>query len=171
MVTHSYQWSKIMMVNIFFQALVKKSDRRASAEITKQLQRDSEHISNDTKCFDGMFCLQLKSDSKPYQESLRCIAYVLQKLFKEELERWQQQGIITPLGIDKTAEWCNSFVFLPKPNGKVRLCLDPARLNQVLNNIFPKSTNVQFLYLIDASSGYHNLKLDDRSSYLTSFVC
>ena len=71
-------------------------------------------------------------------------------------------------------EWCNSFVLGPKANGKVRLCLDPARLNQgllraihrghTLNDILPKYNNVRY-------SRYHNLKLDDKSSYLTTFVC
>ena len=80
--------------------------------------------------------------------------------------------------MDKTAEWYNS---LPKPNRKVRLCSDLARLNQALirpvykgstlNDIFPKLNNVKYLYLIDLSSGYHNLNLDERSSYLTAFVC
>ena len=40
--------------------------------------------------------------------------------------------IIMPLGINETMEWCNSFVLVPKTNGKVRLCSDPARLNQAL---------------------------------------
>ena len=62
----------------------------------------------------------------------RQVAYPLQKPFKEELERLQQLDIITPLGIDETPEWCNSFVLIPRPNGKVKLCLDPARLNQAL---------------------------------------
>ena len=69
----------------------------------------------------------------------------------------------------------------PKANGKVRLCLDPARLNQVLirpvhrgptfNDILPKLNKVKYFSLIDVSSGYHNLKLDDKSSYLTTFAC
>ena len=33
--------------------------------------------------------------------------------------------IITPPVVDKTLEWCNSFVLVPKVNGRVRLCLDP----------------------------------------------
>ena len=128
-----------------------------------------------------MFSLQVKPDSKPYQVSPKHVAYALQKLFKEELEILQQQDIIIPLGVDEMAEWCNSFVFIPKLNGKVRLCLDPAKLNQVLirpvhrgptlNNIFPKLNNVKYLSLIDVSSGYHNLKLDERSSYLSTFAC
>ena len=39
---------------------------------------------------------------------------------------------ITPLGVNDTMEWCNSFELVPKANGKVRLCLDPVRLNQAL---------------------------------------
>ena len=83
--------------------------------------------------------------------------------------------------MDETPDWCNSFILVPKSNGKVRLCLDLTRLNQVLirpvhrgptcNDIFPKLNNVKYLSLIDVSSGYDNLKLDDRLLYLTTFAC
>ena len=83
--------------------------------------------------------------------------------------------------MDETAEGCNSFVLVPKSNGKVRLCPDPVRLNQApitpmhrgptLNDILPKLNNAQYLFLIDMSSGYHNLQLDEKSSYLTMFAC
>ena len=78
-------------------------------------------------------------------------------------------------------EWCNSFELVPKSNGRVRLCLDPARLNQALirpvhkrptlNDILPKLNNAQYLSFIDVSSGDHNLKLDERSSHLMRFTC
>ena len=42
-------------------------DKEKSAEITQQLQRDFEDVFNRTGCFDGIFSLQLKPDSKPYQ--------------------------------------------------------------------------------------------------------
>ena len=132
--------------------------------------------------FDGIFFFAAKASSKQYQAPLKFVAYVLQKLFKGELERCQQKHIIAPLGIDETAEWCNSFLLITKPNGKVRLCLVPARLNEALiirpvhreptlNDIFPKLNNIKCLSLIDAFPGYHNLKLDERSSYLTTYVC
>ena len=89
--------------------------------------------------------------------------------------------IITPLGIDKTLEWYNSFVLVPKANGKVRLCLDLVQLNQALirpghrgltlNDILPRLNNIQYMLIIDVSSGYHNLKLDKQSWYLTTFSC
>ena len=72
------------------------------------------------------------------------------------------------------------FVLVLKLNGKVRLCLDPARLNQALirpvhrgttlKNIFPKLNNEQYLSLIDASSKYYSLKLETRSAYITTFT-
>ena len=105
----------------------------------------------------------------------------LQNAFKDELGQLQKLDIVTPLGIDKTAEWCNSFVLVPKANGKVGLCLDPMRLNQtlirpvhrgpILNDILPRLNNVQYMSIIDVSLGYHNLTLDEKSSYLTMFTC
>ena len=54
------------------------------------------------------------------------------KLFKYELEKLQRKDLIAPLGVDETAVWCNSFILVPKANGRVRFCLDLARLNQAL---------------------------------------
>ena len=109
------------------------------------------------------------------------MAYALQKPFKEELDWLWKMDIIIPLGVNETAEWCISFVVVPQANGKVRLCLDLVRSNQalirpiqrgpMLNNILLKLNNVQYMSVIDVSSGYHNLKLDEKSSYLTTFVC
>ena len=132
-------------------------------------------------CSEGTFSLQLKPDSKAYQVPPRCVTYVLQKPFKYKLDWLQKLDISTPLGIEETVEWCNSFVLVPKANGKVRLCLDPVRCNQalirpmhrgpMLNDILPRLNNVKYMSIIDVSSGYHNLKLDEKSSYLTMFAC
>ena len=73
------------------------------------------------------------------------------------------------LGANETLEWCNSFVLAPKVNGKIRLCLDSARLNRVLirpvhrdptlDDILPMLASIKYLTLFDASSKFHNLKL------------
>ena len=70
-------------------------------------------------------------------------------------------------------------MLVPKANGKVRVCLDLVRLNEALirpihrvptlNDILLKLNNVQYMSIIDASSGYYNLKLDEKPSYLTTF--
>ena len=93
--------------------------------MTQRIHEKFGNMFNSIGCFEGTFSLQLKLDSKPYQVPPRHIAYALQKLFKEELEHLQKLDIIAPLGVDKMAEWCNSFVLVPKANSKVQLCLDP----------------------------------------------
>ena len=67
----------------------------------------------------------------------------------------------------------------PKANGKVRLCLDLVQLNEarirpiywglMLNDILLRLTGVKYLMLIDASSRYHNLKFNEKSSYVITF--
>ena len=148
---------------------------RECALILQQLQRDFKDVFTRIGLFDRTFSLQVKPDSKPYKVSPWHVAYALQKSFNKELEGLQQQDIITT-----TAEWFNSFVLVPNPNGKVRVCLDLARLNQALRwmvhraptliDIFPKLNNSKYLSLIVTTSGCHDLKLDERSLYLTTFA-
>ena len=64
-------------------------------------------------------------------------------------------------------------------HGKVYLCCDLTKLNKVLirsvhrvptlNDILLRLASVKYLTLIDASSGYHSLKLNERLSYLNIF--
>ena len=101
------------------------ADKRQSSKMTQKIHDRFGNIFNGMGCFDSMFSSQLKPNSKPYQAPPRCVAYAVQKPFKEELECLQKMDNITPLRVDETLEWCNSFVLVPKANGKVRQCLDP----------------------------------------------
>ena len=168
-------------INYFYSSNNVDVYKRSSSAIMQGIHMRFGNVFNGIGCFKGIFSLQLKPDSKPYQAPPRCVAYTLQKPFKEELRCVQDMDIITPLGVDEASDWCNSFVLVPKTNSKVRLCLDPAWLNQALirpvqrgltlNDIMPRPNNMQYMSIIDVSSGYHNLKLDKQSSYLTTFSC
>ena len=165
----------------FFSSPNAEADKRKSIELMWEIHNTFGGVFNGIGCFKGTFSLLLKPDSKPYQAPPRHVAYALQKPFKEELECLQRMDLITPLGVEELAEWCNTFGLVPKANGKVRLCLDLVRLNQVLirpihrgptlNDIIPKFNSVKYMSIIDASSGYHCLQLDNKSSYLTTFAC
>ena len=66
--------------------------------------------------------------------------------------------------MDETLGWYNSFVWVPKINGKAQLCLDPARLNKVLirplqrgptfKDNLPRLTGIKYLTLSNVSLGY-----------------
>ena len=97
------------------------------------------------------------------------------------LEKLQEQQRLVPLGMDELVKWSNSLVIVPKSNGTVCSCLDLARRNQTfirhihrkptLNDILPTITDIQYMTIIDARSGYHNLKHDKKTLYLTEFAC
>ena len=83
--------------------------------------------------------------------------------------------------MDKTFGMVQQFCLSVKTNGKVGLCLDQAWLRKVLftpvqrgpalNDIQPRLEGVKYLKPIDSSLGYHDLELDEKSSYLTTFSC
>ena len=41
----------------------------------------------------------------------------------------------------------------------------------MLNDIPLRLTGIKYLKLIDISSGYYNVKLNEKSTYLTTFLC
>ena len=75
-----------------------------SARKTEQLQKKSKDVFTGIDCLDGMFPVQAKANCKPYHAPPKLVAYTLQKPFNEELVWLQEQDIITPLGINETAE-------------------------------------------------------------------
>ena len=64
-------------INYILQSPTKSKKKKVSAEIIEQLQRDFKDEFNGTECFDGIFSLQVKLDSEPYQVPMGCIAYTL----------------------------------------------------------------------------------------------
>ena len=127
-------------------------------------------------CLEDKFSLQVREGSCPYKAPPKRVVYVLQNPLKEELE----QNIVL-LCDGKTSECYNNFVLVPKVNGKVRLCLDAAQINKALtrpihrgptlNDILSRLKALNYLMLIDTSSRYLNLKLNEKSSYLMTFSC
>ena len=85
-------------------------DKSKSVKLTQQIYNVFDNVFNGIGYFEGTFALQLKPDSKPYQAPPRCVAYVLQKPFKDELDWLQKLDMITPLGVEK------------QQNGVIALC-------------------------------------------------
>ena len=93
-----------------------------SAETALKMHDEYSDVFTGIWCFKGTLFLQVKDDTKPYKFLLHCVAYALQEPFKKELERLQQHQILASLDIDEIAEWYNTFVMVPKPNGTECLC-------------------------------------------------
>ena len=75
--------------------------------------------------------ITMKQSSMLIQKPPRRVPIVMKDKFKQELESMEAQGIISKYdGCDIGPEWLNSFVIVKKPNGSLRICLDPTDLNK-----------------------------------------
>ena len=78
--------------------------------------------------------------------------------------------------VNEPTEWINPLKIVEKPNGKLRICLDPKHLNPVIKRQYYKFPTAEellsemhhakFFTKLDASSGYWQIKVDEESSKL-----
>ena len=81
--------------------------------------------------------------------------------------------------VEEPTDWVNSMVTIVKPNGSLRICIDPRDLNKAIKHEpYPMSTieeivtrmpNAKVFSVLDASSGFWQVKLDPSSAKLCTF--
>ena len=77
-------------------------------------------------------------------------------------------------------EWVSPMIVVAKPNGDVRICLDPADLNEAIqrphyavpsaDELFGRLSKARFFTVLDATSGFWKIPLTDPSSYFTTMA-
>ena len=96
--------------------------------------------------FDGLGCItdvichiEIDQNSNPVVYPPRRIPVTLRPKAREELNRMEKLNVIKR--IDKLTEWVNGMVTIIKPNGKLRICIDPCNLNKaVKRDYYPMRT-------------------------------
>ena len=76
----------------------------------------------------GKYHIELEPDSQPVQHPPKAVLEKKKEAYKDELERLCSLGIIEPVA--GHTDWINSIVPVAKPDGSIRLCLDPKDLNK-----------------------------------------
>lgn len=129
-------------------------------------------------CFDDYtYHITLDSEVPPVVHAPRRVPKQLKDKLQAELREMESQDIIAR--VTRPTDWVNSLVIREKENGRLRLCLDPKDLNKaikrehhpipILEQITPKLAGAKLFSKLDARIGYWNVKLDEESSYLTTF--
>lgn len=120
----------------------------------------------------------LKKNAIPVVHKVRNLPYLMRGPLQDELTKLLAQGVIEPI---EASEWLAFIVVAPKDGGKkIRLCVDMRDLNkniwvdrQSLPNISEMLTSMGggvIFSVINMSSAYHQIDLDEGSRHLTSFV-
>ena len=136
-----------------------------------------EDVFGELGVLDGEHHICLDPSVKPVVDPPRKIPYLLKEKVKIELNRMLNLGIISK--VEEPTEWVSSIVVVEKPNGNIRICIDPKNLNEAIqrehfpmqtaDDIMAEMAGAQYFSKLDASAGYWQVKLDDSSSKLLTF--
>ena len=127
--------------------------------------------------FKGKLHLQVDPAVPPVRMPLRRLPIAVKDKVKAELEELTRNNIIAP--VNEPSEWISALLVVAKPNGDIRLCIDPKPLNKALlrnhylmptlEDVLPDLTNAKVFSAVDASHAFWQVELDDESSKLTVF--
>jgi len=108
-------------------------------------------------------------DSKPIRTSAHVWSPYLQKEINTEIQRMLDLGVIQP----SKSSWAFPLVPVRKSNGKLRLCLDSRKLNEVtrrdnypiphMGRITKRLGKSEYFSAIDMSDAFWQVELDDES--------
>ncbi|XP_055590166.1 uncharacterized protein K02A2.6-like [Uranotaenia lowii] len=128
--------------------------------------------------FPGTCTIQLKENSIPVLHYKKRIPMSLHERLKVDLNSMVQANIITP--VDYPTDWVNNMQIVEKPNGSLRICLDPKPLNACIKRehfLIPKGEDIlcrmsgkQIFTVLDLQNGFWQMELDRKSSDLTTFM-
>ena len=121
--------------------------------------------------------LQIDPCAKPVVYPPRNVPLALKTALKEELDRLESLQILTP--VPEPTPWLSSMVIIKKPNGTIKVCLDPKDLNKVLrgshhpipkiDDILPELSQAIVFSVFDVKIGFWHVELDKESSRLMCF--
>lgn len=128
--------------------------------------------------FPGMNSIILKPNSIPTLHYKKRIPLALHDRVKDELNRMVEQNVIS--SVDYPTDWVSNMQVVEKPNGRLRICLDPKPLNKCIKrehyliptqeDLFSRLSGKHVFTVLDLSSGFWQMKLDEKSSNLTTFM-
>ena len=160
-------------------------DGKSTATTVNCIDNKSDLTASYPECFDGVgkfqgqYHITINPSVPPVVHAQRRVPLSLRDDIKAELTAMENKGIIAKLKEGEPTAWANSLVYRRKPNGQLRICLDPKDLNRAiqrehhtiptLEEILPKLAGAKYFSIVDAKCGYWNVQLDEQSSYLTTF--
>ena len=179
-----YRVLKFMIVDGNVQNVLGKRSC-SELKLVKRVDAIERCITDDyADVFQGLGCIKnvihhikLDKNARPVVHPPRRVPITLRSRVKDELDRMEALGVAER--VPEPSDWVNSMVTVIKPNGKLRICIDPRDLNKAIKREhFPTKTveevvarmpNAKIFSVLDASSGFWQIELDQESSKLCTF--
>ncbi|XP_023818302.1 uncharacterized protein LOC101156138 isoform X1 [Oryzias latipes] len=170
--------TKVQYENIItMDSIVTKGEDANGKWTFEQIKTDFADVFTGDGCLEGEYKMELDQCVKPVQLPKRRVPVAMMKPLKEELQKLEQRGIVTP--VDCSTDWISSMVVVQKQNGKLRVCIDPKPLNKALKrshfplatieDVLPDMSKAKVFTVCNVKNGFWHVKLAEESSYLTTF--
>lgn len=124
----------------------------------------------------GNYQIVIDENVPPVVHAPRRVPVALRLRIKTKLDELVERKVIVP--VTEPTQWVSSMLAIVKPN-KVRICIDPRDLNRAIlrehyqmptiDEVASRLAGAKKFTLCDAKDGFHQVLLDDASSYLTTF--
>ena len=151
---------------------------RTEAESNKFLTTYSDVFGEAIGCIPGEYDIKVDEDVRPVVHPPRSVPSALRDKVKDELNRMEEIGILKK--VTEPTPWVSSMVVVKKKTkNAVRICIDPSNLNKAIkrehfpmnsiDDIVTRLHGSKYFSTLDANMGFFQIKLSEKSSYLTTF--
>ena len=162
----------------------KQTEPDKSEEVTKLSEELKEEVLQKyTQVFTGLgrlekpYHIEVDPTVTPVVNPPRTVPAALRDRVKEELDDMERRGVVRK--VEEPTDWVNSMAIVEKPNGCLRICLDPRHLNKAkkrehfqlptIEDITTRMANAKCFTKLDTNRGYWQIPLDEESQLLTTF--
>ncbi|XP_061185196.1 uncharacterized protein K02A2.6-like [Saccostrea echinata] len=141
-----------------------------------QLLNTYHDVFEGLRSFPGEYKIEIDPSVKPVQHQPRKVHQAMKQEIHTKLKDLENRGVIKKVTIP--TDWIRNMLTVKKP-GKLRICIEPRDLNKAikrshyimptLEDILPNLANAEVFSALDAKEGFWHIKLDESSSFLTTF--
>nr|XP_050038499.1 uncharacterized protein K02A2.6-like [Dermacentor andersoni] len=128
-------------------------------------------------CTRRQYRISLKDDARPIALPSRRVPRALKEPLRQELDRMEAEGII--IRMQDPTDWVSPLVIVTKKNGRLRVCMDPRRVNEGIRrehyelpqreDIEAELAGAKYFSKLDANRGFYQIPLDDYTSCICTF--
>ncbi|KAI8733312.1 Retrovirus-related Pol polyprotein [Biomphalaria glabrata] len=126
----------------------------------------------------GETSLTINENIAPVVSPCRNIPFAFQKKVEAEIETLVKRKILIP--VNEPTDWVSQMAVVQKPNGDLRICIEPRHLNTALKRehfklptleaVMPQFLNAKIFSKLDVKEAYWHVRLDEKSSLLTTMI-
>ena len=153
--------------------------QRISTIGSKSILDEFPEVFQGLGCLPGKYHISIDPSVQPVVHPPRRIPHSKRDPFKKELDRMENVGIIEKVPLNEPADWVSSLVCVDKPDGSIRVCLDPRDLNcaikrehyplPLVEDITSSCAGATLFSTLDAEKAFYQIQLDEESSRLLTF--